>query len=164
VFPSTSTKRYAAAVQGPILGLDFGTKRIGLAVSDDSASIAFPLGALESRGPKRDLEALAELARERGARGVVVGLPLHLDGGHGEMAEAARRFAEALAETTGLPVELLDERWTSLEAERALRDAPRRKPKGRRRDKGAVDAVAATLILRTYLERARGAATRAGAA
>ena len=162
LFPSTSSSRYARLVQGPILGLDFGTRRIGLAVSDDAAAIAFPIGVLESRGRERDLGALAELAGERGVKRVVVGLPLHLDGVAGEMAEAARAFAVALADRSGLPVDLLDERWTSLEAERTLREAPR--PKKRRRQKGAVDTLAATLILRTYLERSQAAAARAGAA
>lgn len=140
-------------VTGPVLGVDLGTRRIGLAVSDPAASIAFPAGVLERRGLARDLEAIREFARERGATRVVVGLPLHLDGRAGAGAEAARRFAAALAEATALPVELVDERWTSAEAERALRAAPRR----RRRQKGNVDALAATLILRTYLEGSPGA-------
>lgn len=162
LLPATWGSRYAALVRGPILGLDFGTRRIGLAVSDAEAAIAFPIGALERSSPDRDLAALGELARERGVVGVVVGLPLHMDGGAGEMAEAAKRFAASLARATGLPVELLDERWTSLEAERALREAPARRGRGRkgRRDKGAVDTLAATLILRTHLERARAAAAR----
>ena len=150
-------------MQGPILGIDFGSKRFGLAVSDDAASIAFPIGVLASRGRQRDVAAVAELAGERAVKRVVVGLPLHMDGGQGEMAEAVRRFAEALAETTGLPVDLLDERWSSLEAERTLRETPRTR-KQRRRDKGAVDTLAATLILSTYLERLRVAEARAGAA
>lgn len=160
VFPATWTSRYDAGVRGPILGLDFGTRRIGLAVSDAGAAIAFPIGALERTTLHRDLAALGELARERGVVGVVVGLPLHLDGGAGEMAEAARSFAASLGRATGLPVALLDERWTSLEAERALREAPARRGRGRKRDKGAVDTLAATLILRTHLERARVAAAR----
>lgn len=137
------------AATGPVLALDLGVRRIGLAVSDAAGVIAFPAGVLERRGLARDVEALGELARERGAVRVVVGLPLHLDGRSGSGAEAARRFADALAEATGLPVELLDERWTSALAERALRDAPRRK----RRRKETVDALAATFILRSFLER-----------
>ena len=77
-----------------------------------------------------------------------------MSGRGGPEAEAARAFARALGEATGLPVDLLDERWTSREAERALRDAPAR----RKRDRGTVDSVAATLLLRTYLERERRAA------
>ena len=150
-------------MDGPVLGLDYGTRRIGLAVSDAEGAIAFPIGALESRGRARDLEALGALARERAVCRIVVGLPLHLDGRVSEIAEAARRFAEALGEATGLPVELLDERWTSVEAERALADAPgarARRRRSPREAKGQVDSVAAALILRTYLERARGALAR----
>ena len=87
----------------------------------------------------------------------MVGLPLHLNGRSGQAAQAARDFARALAEATALPVETLDERWTSVEAERALREAPRGK---RQHRKEVVDAMAATLILRTYLEIQRGRAPR----
>jgi putative Holliday junction resolvase len=89
---------------------------------------------------------------------VVVGLPLHLDGREGTGAAAARAFATALEEASGLPVELVDERWTTREAERALREAPARRRRGR---KQVVDAMAATLLLRTWLERAAGSAAGA---
>jgi putative pre-16S rRNA nuclease len=136
-------------VQGPVLGLDLGARRIGLAVSDAGATIAFPIGALERRSPASDLAALCDLIRERSVTRVVIGLPLHLDGRSGTGADAARRFAATLAEAASLPVSLVDERWTTALAERTLRDAPR----GHRRRKENVDAVAATLILRTYLEQ-----------
>jgi putative pre-16S rRNA nuclease len=136
-------------VQGPVLGLDLGTRRIGLAVSDAGATIAFPIGALERRNPAADLAALCQLIRERAVTRVVIGLPLHLDGRSSAGAEAARRFADTLAEAASLPVSLIDERWTTALAERTLRDAPRK----RRRRRENVDAVAATLILRTYLEQ-----------
>lgn len=137
---------------GPVLALDYGARRIGLAVSDSQGEFAFPVGALERRGLRRDLEALRETSAERGVTRIVVGLPLHLDGRSGPEAEAARRFAAALGEATGLPVELLDERWTTREAERALRDLPVRR---RRRERGLVDASAATLLLQTFLARRR---------
>lgn len=138
--------------------MDFGTRRHGLAVSDSEAVFAFPIDALESRGRKRDIEALAALIVARGVRRLVVGLPVHMDGRSGETAEAARRFAEALASRTGLGVELLDERWTSLEAERALREGA----SSRRRRKGAVDSAAAAILLRTYLARESAADARSG--
>jgi putative Holliday junction resolvase len=140
-------------VQGPVLGLDFGGRRIGLAVSDREGAIAFPVGALERKGLTRDLAALGEVIRERGVVSVVVGLPLHLDGRAGTGATAARAFAAALGEATGLPVALVDERFTTAQAERALAHAPRRA----RRSKEKVDALAATLILRSYLEGPEGA-------
>jgi putative Holliday junction resolvase len=141
--------------RGCALGLDYGSRRIGLAVSDPEGLIAFPAGALERTGLERDLAALTALIAERGVTRVVVGLPLHLSGRSGPEAEAARAFARALGQAAGLRVDLLDERWTTREAERALRDAP---GKGnRKRGRGSVDSVAATLLLRTYLERERGA-------
>ncbi len=135
--------------RGPILGVDLGAKRIGLAVSDANASIAFPVGFIASRGRARDLAALREVVDERGIVRIVVGLPIHLDGRASPGSQAASRFADALADATGVPVELLDERWTSQAAERSLAESKR----GRKQRREAVDAVAATLLLRTYLER-----------
>jgi putative Holliday junction resolvase len=140
--------------RGCVLGLDFGSRRIGLAVSDDAGVFAFPAGALERTRLAEDLVALGRLIAERGVTRIVVGLPLHMSGASGEQTEATRAFARALAEATQLPVDLLDERWTSREAERSLREAPGR----RKRSRGSVDSVAATLLLRTYLERRRGGA------
>lgn len=140
---------------GPVLGLDLGARRIGLALSDPTATIAFPVGHMERRGLECDLEALRDLATERAVTRIVVGLPRLLDGREGRGAQAARRFAAALAEATTLPVELQDERLTTAEAERALREAPARRRRSRRQ---LVDAMAATLLLRTYLERAGASA------
>ena len=137
---------------GPALGLDFGTRRIGLAVSDPDGTFAFPAGTIERRSLAKDLAALADVIRKRGVRRIVLGLPLHMDGRAGDMAEAVRTFALELEQATGLRVELMDERWTTVEAERALRDAGR--PRGRRR-RGDVDTVAASILLRTWLERQR---------
>ena len=139
---------------GPVLGLDLGTRRIGLAISNPEGTLAFPAGHLERVGRARDIEALCALVRERDVSCIVVGLPIHMDGRSGKAALAARDFARALAAATEKPVEMLDERWTSVEAERSLRDAPR----ARRRRKGEVDAVAATLLLRTWLGRSAAGA------
>jgi putative Holliday junction resolvase len=145
-----------------VLGLDLGQKRIGIAISDEDASIAFPDGALKSVGPRKDVAAVAALCSERGVGRVVIGLPRHLDGREGPEAEAAREFAAALHRATGLPVETLDERWTTLEAERILHDQGHKK----KRQRGLVDSVAASIILRTYLDllRNRSAAEAAGEA
>jgi putative Holliday junction resolvase len=132
-----------------VLGLDLGRRRIGLAVSDPGGELALPLGVLERRGLASDLEALRALCTERAIDRVVVGWPVHLSGRVGPEAEAAERFAARLAQVTGLPTELLDERWTTREAERGLRAAGAR---GRRR-RAALDAAAATILLRTWLER-----------
>jgi putative Holliday junction resolvase len=160
--------------RGCVLGLDYGSRRIGLAVSDEAGVFAFPAGALERTGLERDLAALGALIAERGVTRVVVGLPLHLSGRSGPEAEAARAFARALGEAARVQVDLLDERWTTREAERALRDAggvrsssrkrsaqraagERSSLSRRKRERGSVDSVAATLLLRTYLERERAA-------
>jgi len=136
-------------MSGRVLGIDLGERRIGLAISDEERKLAFPAGALERSGLARDLAALRALASERGATRIVVGLPLHLDGREGVGARAARDFARALGEATALPVELLDERLTTVEAERALREAPARTRRGR---KQVIDAMAATLLLRGWLD------------
>lgn len=136
-------------MQGPILGLDLGARRIGLAISDERGVLAFPVGFLERAGLAQDLVALRALIAERGATRIVVGLPLQLDGREGPGARAAREFARALGEATSLPIELIDERLTTVEAEHALREAS---PKTRRARKQVIDAMAATLMLRSWLE------------
>ena len=140
--------------RGPVLALDYGARRIGLAVSDPAAEFAFPLTELERRDEKHDREALCALAAERGVVQLVVGLPLHMDGRAGPEADAARAFAKGLSAATGLPVELLDERWTTREARRSLRDI---QPRRRKRQRARVDSAAAALLLRTFLDRARNA-------
>jgi len=152
-----------------ILGLDLGSRRIGLALSDPDTGLALPCGILESRGRKRDLDTLCEMIRERDVERVVVGLPVHMNGQLGPEAKTAQDFARALSEAAGVPVDMLDERWTSREVERLgiLEARPERGGKpGRgsgkqrapgKRKKQHVDDLAATVILRTYLERQRGA-------
>lgn len=142
-----------------VLGIDLGSRRIGLAISDPDGKLAFPAGVIESRGRKRDLAALRALVRQRSIARVVVGVPLHMSGRRGPEAEAAIGFAADLARATGVPVDTLDERWTSLEAERMLRATER----GRRAVKaraGAVDESAAAILLRTYLDLQSGEARR----
>ena len=142
-----------------VLGIDLGTRRIGLALSDAGATIASPHDVLERRSNARDVAAIAALARERGVERIVVGLPIHMSGRRGPEAEAAERFAAALGRATSLPVELLDERWTTVEAERSLREMGQTGKRGRKR-RQHVDAVAASILLRTYLERMHNAAAR----
>ncbi len=137
-----------------VLGVDLGEKRIGLAISDPEERIALPAGAIQAKGREKDLAALCALARERDVGSVVVGLPIHMSGREGPEAKRARSFAEALAQRSGLPVSTLDERWTSIAAERALaEEATSARRRKRQRKEGTVDALAATLLLRTWLER-----------
>jgi putative Holliday junction resolvase len=141
-----------------VLGLDLGSKRIGVALSDPSGVIASPLTTIERRGGERDLAAVGALVREHEVSEIVVGLPLHMDGRRGPEAEAAQRFARALATAVGVPVDTFDERWTTVEADRALRESGRKGAKRR----AVIDAVAASILLRTWLDRRRGRAERAG--
>ncbi|MDG2051874.1 MAG: Holliday junction resolvase RuvX [Myxococcota bacterium] len=142
-----------------ILGIDLGHKRIGLALSDSEGVFAFPAGTLKSGNAKQNLKALRELIVEKEVGCAVVGLPRHMDGRKGPEAESAERFAQSLAHQAGIPVETLDERWTSVEAERALRAQGH----GGRRARQHVDEVAASIILRTYLELRSNARARASA-
>lgn len=133
-----------------VLGVDLGSKRIGLAISDVEGDFAFPAGILDCRGRKRDISALRKLIREKEIGRAVVGLPIHMDGRRGPEAEKAIQFATDLSEAAGIPVDTLDERWTSREAERLLQPATKKRG-AKRRKKGAVDEMAASIILRTYL-------------
>jgi putative Holliday junction resolvase len=141
-----------------VLGIDLGTRRIGLSVSDEDGRIAFPAGTLERRSKRADFAALCKLVREREIGSAVVGLALHMSGRAGPEADAARAFAKDLAEAARIPVDLLDERWTSVAAHRALQESGRRTVE--KHGKGIVDEVAATLLLSTYLERRQRAETR----
>lgn len=134
--------------RGRWLAVDYGDKRIGLAVSDPSGTIASPAGYIVRRAGKRP--PVAELIRRAEAleaRGFVVGLPLDGNGDETPRSEEARRVATALGERTGLPVELVDERFTTAAARRAIREMGG-SPKDRR---GDVDALAATVLLQHAL-------------
>jgi len=140
------------------LGLDLGQKRIGVALSDPEGRFAFPRGFVASRGLSKDVAAVLDLIGEHDVAGVVIGLPLHLDGRAGKGAEQARRFAARLGERSGIRVELLDERWTSREASRMLQQERPRGRRAARQRKEQVDAVAASILLRTFLDRERAGA------
>jgi len=144
----------------PVLAVDYGTRRLGLAVSDPTTGIALPIPAIHRTQLPKDLSSLAELIAEREIGKIVVGLPIHMDGRAGPEAEAARAFSERLAATTGLPVDLLDERWTTQEALRSLQETQKESRRRRQRRSGALDSAAATLLLNTYLARESGKAGR----
>ena len=135
---------------GPLLGLDLGARRVGVAVSG-ALEIAHPLGFLDAKPQARLLERLAQLARCKGCVRIVVGLPLNMDGSEGPAARAARALGAEIARATGLPVDYSDERLTSFAAERSL--AALNLTRGKR--KGRVDAVAAALMLEGYLAERR---------
>ena len=131
------------------LGLDLGSKRIGVAVSDRSGTIASPLTVIaRGRSRRADHERIAELVRDEDAELVVVGLPRSLSGGDGPAAKAARAEVTALATVVGVPVELHDERFTTVTATRAMTEAGVRGAERR----GKVDKVAAAVILQSWLD------------
>jgi putative Holliday junction resolvase len=133
-----------------VLGIDLGTKTLGLAISDEGGTIAQPLETLRRVGPRKDVEAVARVVAARGVVRVVLGDPRNLDGSPGALTPEVTRFAEALRAAIGLPVELWDERLTTVAAERALLEANLR----RRRRREVIDQVAASLILQGWLDRA----------
>lgn len=130
------------------LGLDLGTKRIGVALSDEMGWTSQGLTTLQRKGGKKDLESIGRLVEEHSVEGIVLGLPLNMNGSEGKAAEQARRFAGLLEEHLGIPVHLWDERLTSWEAEGILKEA---EVKAKKR-KQVVDKLAATLILKSYLD------------
>lgn len=135
---------------GRVLALDPGTRRVGLAVSDPLGITAQPRGVLDATDPEL-LARIGRLAGDLDVELIVVGLPVSLSGAEGPAAAAARGFAAEVAEATGLPVELRDERFTSVSAERVLIEAGL---PGRRR-RAVRDGVAAAVLLQSYLDGGR---------
>ena len=132
-----------------LLGLDVGTKTVGLALSDVTRTIASGLTTLARGKFSADARRLLELAQEHGVGGFVIGLPISLDGSEGPRAQATRAFARNLGRLTPLPILLWDERLTTAAAERSLLEADI----SRRRRAQVIDKVAATLILQSALDR-----------
>lgn len=132
----------------PILGIDYGSRRIGVAVSDATGTIALPLKILDIKSVAQAVAKVAEVVAERSAEQVVVGLPLNMNGTEGEMATAARRFAEALEEAVAAHVTLFDERLSTSEIERVLLDADL----SRNKRKGVRDKLAARVILQAWMD------------
>ena len=142
--------------QGRLLALDWGTLRIGLAMSDESQSLASPLETLSRRAGKRfPMPRFLELVSEHRPVGLVVGLPLSLEGTETESSQAARELAELVQRRTALPVALWDERLSTARALGAVQEMGG-SVRGR---KEAVDALAATVLLQHYLDARRGGVT-----
>jgi putative Holliday junction resolvase len=131
------------------LGIDFGEKRIGLAISDPAGRVAVPLTTLERRNDRSAVRQIAEIARDQGIGRLVLGEPVGLDGQRGPAAERVERFGRKLAEVTGLPLTRIDEALTTVAAAGRLREAgidPRRQPE-------RLDALAAQILLQDALDR-----------
>jgi putative Holliday junction resolvase len=130
------------------MGIDFGERRIGLAISDPDGKVAVPLTTLARTSDRAAIREIAQIARREEVERLVLGEPVGLDGQRGPNAERVRRFGERLAEASGLPVRLVNESLTSVEAQERLREAgidPRREPT-------RIDAVAAQILLQEALD------------
>jgi putative holliday junction resolvase len=140
-----------------VLSVDLGKRRIGLAISDAEGLAAQPLDALQRRTLAEDLKRISAIAKDRKARRILVGLPLHMDGRESPMSEECRRFAAKMADASGLPVDMHDERLTSVEAEEMLR------ARGwslerllKEKKKGTVDRLAAAVLLEDWMSARAG--------
>jgi putative Holliday junction resolvase len=132
------------------LGIDFGERRIGLAISDPAGRLAVPLAPRERRSDRVAIAQIAEIAAREGVLRLVVGEPVSVDGSRGEAVERVRRFGDKLALRTGLPLTFIGEALTTVEAHARLREAgvdPRREP-------GRLDALAAQILLQEALDQA----------
>jgi putative Holliday junction resolvase len=153
----------AAGATGVILAIDYGQKRLGLALSDERGVTSRPFATWTRTNRRRDLARMRELVRKEGIRHIVVGLPLHLDGTPSEMSEEVKAFAARIEKALGIRVEMMDERLTSWEAKQTgskTKSLTRRAPSGSppRARKTSLDDVAAAIILRDYLDRVRSRA------
>lgn len=136
---------------GRVLAVDPGSKRVGVAVSDPTGTIAQALATVPAEPHETLAGRLADIARRHEASSIVVGLPRRMDGSEGPEAKSARSLASALRTAARLPVELVDERLTTVLAERAMIEGGARRSKRR----ATVDQVAATLLLQSHLDRKR---------
>ncbi|MBT0957206.1 Holliday junction resolvase RuvX [Alphaproteobacteria bacterium KMM 3653] len=136
-------------VRGPLMGLDFGTKTIGVAVSDGLRSVATPLETVRRKKFGVDAAALLEIAEKRGISGMILGLPLNMDGSKGPRVQSTRAFARNLEKLTEIPIGFWDERLSTVAAERALLEADT----SRKRRAEVIDHVAAGYILQGALDR-----------
>lgn len=150
------SRQTALPAEGRLLGVDWGQRRIGLALSDESQTLAQPLATLTRRTGKRfPMAKLLAYLATHDVKGIVVGLPLDEDGEEGEPARAARAVALDIGRRAGRPVELWDERFTTAKVRAAIHEMG-----GRPGDRPAdVDALAATVLLQHYLDARRGGTT-----
>jgi len=148
-----SAEGFAAALpdRGALMGLDFGDKTIGVAVSDGLRSVASPLETIRRSKFTQDAARLLEIAARRSAGGLVLGLPRNMDGSEGPRCQSTRAFARNLSRLTELPIGFWDERLSTVAAERALLEADT----SRKRRAEVIDHVAAGYILQGFLDRLR---------
>jgi len=142
-------------IEGTLIGFDFGSRRIGVAVGETSTRIASPLTAIEGEANEARFDAIGRIVEEWRPAGFVVGIPRHSDGSEHAVAKLAEKFARRLEARYGVPVRFVDETLSSAEAESTLRGTRTRAGK-----KSDVDALAATIILQSFLDELPRAAAQ----
>ena len=135
-------------IAGRVMGVDYGMRRVGIAISDSMGVVATPSCKLDVETMADAVTQTVALIAEKDVAQIVVGLPLHMNGTHGELAEAAEKFAGKVREASGLPVTMWDERLSSKEAERVLLQADT----SRNKRKKVIDKMAAQIMLQSYLD------------
>jgi putative Holliday junction resolvase len=135
-----------------VLGLDVGDRRVGIAISDPTGTVVRPLQTLMRSSRAEDFAAIAALVAEHHVELVVVGRPLSLDGTEGPQARRVARYAQLLAKQVSVPIVFWDERYTTVVAEQVLLQNRSKRARRRARAEGGVDAVAAAVILQSYLD------------
>lgn len=135
--------------RGRLLGVDFGDRRTGIAVSDGTRFIASARETIQNNGINDCVKQVVAIAKEEGVSGIVVGLPVNMDGSHGDRAEKCRYFGSLLEEESGIYVDYCDERMTTMEASRYLGEAG---TFGKKRKK-VIDALSAQIILQNYIDK-----------
>lgn len=131
-----------------VAALDYGKARIGVAVSDELGMLAHPRPPIPARDRKAALAAVAALKRDEGVERFLIGLPLRMGGEAGDAAAAVLKFAQQVSNTTGCEVEMIDERWSTVQASRALREGG----VSSRDQRGRIDSAAAAVLLQAWLD------------
>lgn len=149
IFDDVAAFHAALPPEGALIGLDLGTKTIGVAVSDSRRAIATPLETIQRKKFTTDAERLEEIARHRSVAGLVIGLPRNMDGSEGPRCQSARAFARNFAARLPIPIAFWDERLSTVAVERALLEAD----SSRKRRAEVVDKMAAGYILQGALDR-----------
>ena len=151
------TNKKPIKTQRTLLGFDFGTKRIGIAIAQEVTGTVNPLITLKAKNHKPDWDAISKLITEWQPDLCVVGLPLHMDGTEQTMTQAAKRFANQLNGRYQIPVEMMDERLSSDEAEQLLKEQASSRPGSQKhslfQDKAQIDMISAQLILQSWMSQ-----------
>ncbi len=130
------------------LGVDLGAKRVGLALTDEMQTLSYPYKTIHRKDLYTELEYIM---KEYSIEGIVLGYPLNMDGSVGKRAQESKLVAKEIEDKAGIPVHLIDERWTSVEAKRIIHSLKKKPSK----NKGKIDEIAATIILEAFLEKKR---------